>query len=109
MNDPENNMGFANYCINQLMSCDDKFRNDSAYIFFFLLVKELIQMKRCKSTYFRQATRLSNLTKDDVINTDQANLSRYNRSFQVYKSLRGTSMYYKESKKKLMALLRQNG
>ena len=29
MNDPENDMGFANYCINQIMSCDSKFRNDS--------------------------------------------------------------------------------
>ena len=30
--DPKNDMGFANYCINQLMSCDPKFRQDSSYI-----------------------------------------------------------------------------
>ena len=107
--DPENDMGFANYCVNQIMSCDSKFRKDSAYIFFLPLVKELIQMKRCKSTYFRQATRLPNLSKKDVCNVDRSNLSRFNQSFQVYKSLRGTSMYYQESKKNLMALLRQNG
>ena len=34
--DPTNDMGFANYCINQLMSCDPKFRQDSSYIFFLL-------------------------------------------------------------------------
>ena len=102
-------MGFANYCVNQILSCDPKFRRDSSYLFFLLLVKELIQMKRCKSTYFRQATRLPSLTKHDVCNIDRSNLSRFNRSFQVFKSLRGTSMYYEESKKNLMALLRQNG
>ena len=109
VDNPENEIGFANYCVNQILSCDPKFRNDSCYIFFLLLVKELIQLKRCKSTYFRQATRLPNLSKDDVINMDSDNLSRYNRSFQVFKSLRGTSMYYEECKKNLMAHLRSNG
>ena len=47
--------------------------------------------------------------KDDVINIDPDNLSRYNRSYQVFKNVRGTSIYYQESKKNLMALLRQNG
>ena len=109
VDNPENEIGFANYCVNQILSCDPKFRNDSCYIFFLLLVKELIQLKRCKSTYFRQATRLPNLSKDDVMNMDSENLSRYNRSFQVFKSLRGTSMYYEECKKNLMAHLRSNG
>ena len=68
----ENNMGFANYCINQIMSADPKFRRDSTYIFFLLLVKELIQLKRCKATYFRQATRLPNLTREDVCSKDLA-------------------------------------
>ena len=109
IDDQENNMGFANYCINQIMSADPKFRSDSTYIFFLLLVKELIQLKRCKTTYLRQATRLPNLTKQDILNTDPLNLSRFNRSFQVFKNLRGTSMYFEESKKNLFALLRQHG
>ena len=72
-------------------------------------MKELIQLKRCRSTFLRQATRLPNLAKHDVINLDPANLSRYNRSFEVFKTVRGTSMYYENLKKNLMALLRQNG
>ena len=51
IDDPENDMGFANYCINQIMSCDPKFRKDSSYLFFLLLVKELIQLKRCKTSH----------------------------------------------------------
>ena len=109
VDNPENEIGFANYCINQILSCDPKFRNDPTYLFFLLLVKELIQMKRCKSTYFRQATRLPNLSRNDVINMDPENISRFNRSYQVFKSLRGTSMYYEQSKKNLMASLRQHG
>jgi dTDP-4-dehydrorhamnose reductase len=102
-------MGFANYCVNQILSADAKFRNDSTYLFFLLLVKELVMLKRCKTTYLRQATRIPNLTKDDVLNFKHENLSRFNRSFEVFKNMRGTSMYYEESKKNLMALLRQNG
>ena len=37
VDDPDNDMGFANYCVNQIMSCDPKFRNDSSYLFFLLL------------------------------------------------------------------------
>ena len=49
------------------------------------------------------------MTKEDVMNVDHEDLSRFNRSYQVFKNVRGTSMYYEESKKNLMALLRQNG
>ena len=52
---------------------------------------------------------MPNLSKEDIFNIDHANLSRFNRSYQVFKNVRGTSMYYEESKKNLMALLRQNG
>ena len=102
-------MGFAAYCVNQILSADPKFRNDSTYLFFLLLVKELVMLKRCKTTYLRQATRIPNLTKNDVLNLKPENLNRFNRSFEVFKNMRGTSMYYEESKKNLMALLRQNG
>ena len=46
IDNPDNNMGFANYCINQIISFDPKFRNYSTYIFFLLIVKELIMLKR---------------------------------------------------------------
>ena len=49
------------------------------------------------------------MTKESIINIDRSNLSRFNRSYQVFKNMRGTSMYYEESKKNLMAHLRQNG
>ena len=99
IDDDNNSMGFADYCISQLMSCDPKFRNDFSYIFFLLLVKELILLKRCKTTYLRQARKLPNLSKNDIINIDNENLTRYNRSYEVFKNVRGTSMYYEQAKK----------
>ena len=106
---PENDIGFANYCINQIMSADPKFRNDCTYLFFILLVKELIHLKRCKSTYMRQVSRLPDLNKTNILTLDKANLSRFNRTFQVFKSMRGTTMYFEEAKRNVMATLRQNG
>ena len=109
INNEGDDMGFAAYCRSQLMNCDPKFRQDVIYIFFLLLVKELIELKRCKFTFMRQATRLPNLSKDDVLNYDPINLNRYNRTFEVFKNMRGTSMFYQKAKKNVMALLRQFG
>ena len=40
---------------------------------------------------------------------DKCDLGRYNRTYQVFKTMRGTSMYYEEAKKQVMSALRQNG
>ena len=101
--------GFASYVRGRIMSADPKYRQDYIYLFFLLLVKELVQIKRCKSTYLRQARKLPNLTKAEVLEIGKTDLPRFNRSFEVYKTMRGTSMYYSDAKKNLMAALRQNG
>ena len=63
----EKKMGFAQYIKHRILSANSKFRRNSAYTFFLLLVKELVQLKRCKQTYLRQATKLPNLTKDSMV------------------------------------------
>ena len=102
-------MGFAMYIKHRILSYDPKFRKNSTYLFFLLVVKELVQLKRCKQTYMRQATKLPNLTKETMENVKHQDLSRYNRSYDVFKAMRGTSMYYEDAKKNVMAILRQNG
>ena len=102
-------MGFANYVKHRILSHDPKYRTNSAYVFFLLIVKELVNIKQCKQTYLRQATKLPHLTKDTIKNLKPEDLSRYNRSYQVFKTMRGTSMYYEEAKKNVMAILRQKG
>ena len=48
-----NNIGFANYIKTRLLSTNSKFRDDPMYIFFLLLVKEMVQTQYSKQTFFR--------------------------------------------------------
>merc|ERR1712208_232099 len=105
----KSNMGYSNYIKNRLLSADPKFRNDPSYVFFLLLVIELTDMKRSEQTYFRKATKAPHLTAKKVNEITKEHLFRYNNAFQTYKSCRGTTMYYQDIKKKLMATLRQKG
>ena len=105
----KSNMGFSNYIKNRLLSADPKFRNDPSYVFFLLLVKELTDMERSQETYIRKATKVPNLTAKIVNDVTKEHLFRYNNAFQAYKTCRGTTMYYQDIKKKLMATLRQKG
>ena len=66
-------------------------------------------MKRSEQTYFRKATRASNLSASKVEEIGKENLLRYDTAFTTFKTIRGTSMYYQDTKKKLMATLRQKG
>ena len=102
-------MGFANYVKNSLLSADAKFRKDPSYVFFLLLVKEMVGMKGSQQTYFRKATKVNNLTAKNVQDISKENLCRYDNAYTCFKSVRGTAMYYQDAKKKLMATLRQNG
>ena len=66
-------------------------------------------MKRSQETYIRKATKVPNLTAKIVNDVTKEHLFRYNNAFQAYKTCRGTTMYYQDTKKKLMATLRQKG
>jgi hypothetical protein len=102
-------MGFAAYCRNRVRSADPKFRNDQVYTFFLLLVKEKVELQNCISTYLRQARNTPGLTKQHINDMRYDNLDRYNRSFSVFKKMRGTSSYYEAAKSNLMAMIRQKG
>ena len=103
------NMGFAAYCRHRVRSVDPKFRNDQIYVFFLELVKELLDIKNCQSTYLRQARHTPGLTKQHITDMRYANLERYNRSFSVFKKMRGFSSFYEAAKGNLMATIRQRG
>ena len=105
----ESDMGFANYVKNRLLSVNKKFRNDPSYVFFLLLVKEMVDMKRSKETYFRKASKVPTLTPKAVAEISKEYLYRYDNAYNTFKTMRGTAMYYQDTKKKLMATLRQNG
>ena len=91
-------IGFAQYCRNRIKSVDPRFRRDQYYIFFLLLIKEKIEIKRSLQTFMRQARRLPSLTLNNLTDVRLENLEKYNRTYSVYKNLRGSSMYYQSMK-----------
>ena len=76
INNKEGGMGFANYIKHRILSSDPKYRKNTPYVFFLLLVKELVHLKRCKQTYMRQATKLPNLSRETVKSLKKEDLAR---------------------------------
>ena len=104
------NMGFSNYVRHRILNADPRYRSDTTYLFFLLIVKELIDLKRSKETYLRKAQTMPHMKLSDFQEiSSYANLARSNTGFEVFKSIRGTSPYYQQAKKNLMAILRQKG
>ena len=103
------NIGFANYVKSRLLSADPKFRDDPYYLFFLLLVKEMVEMLRSESTFYRKAAKAPSLTPKVVKEITPDFMVRYNTAFSAFKSLRGTSMYFQAIKKNLMVFIRQKG
>ena len=102
-------MGISNYIKSRILSADPKFRNDTTFVFFWLLVKELTDIKRSEQTFLRKSSKAPNLTANTINEIGKENLIRFNTAYNAYKNLRGTSMYYQDKKKELMATLRQKG
>ena len=88
------NMGFSNYVKSRLLSVDPKFRNDPYYIFFLLLVKEMVDTKRSEKTFFRKATKVPNLNASLIGEITPEFLMRNNNAFTAYKTIRGIALYY---------------
>ena len=103
------NMGFANYCKNRILSILPKYREDIEYIFFLTIVKEQLQMRRSERTFFRKASKVPNLTAAALSNISPEMLQRSNTLYNNLRDLRGSACYFQDSKKKLMAFLRQKG
>ena len=62
----------------QLIGADDRFRKDMTYIMFIFLVKETVELKRSRVTFFRKAklhyksdkTKLREAAKDEIEHHD---------------------------------------
>ena len=93
-----------------MYSVDNRFRNDKYYVAFLLCIKEKIEIKRSIQTYMRQNRRDPTLkTKENFSSIPRESLLKTNKTYSVYKTIRGTSMYYQAVKKDCMAFLRQKG
>ena len=69
----------------------------------------MVDMKRSKQTFFRKASKSPKLTPSTIQQISKEYLYRYDNAYTCFKSIRGTAMYFQDTKKKLMATLRQKG
>ena len=104
-----NKRGFAQYCRDRIRSVDPRFREDLTYVITMTLIKVQVEIRRSIQTHMRQARRTPNLNKKMLMETNPEDLQRTNKTYQVFKNVRGTSMYYEDMKKKAMSTLRQLG
>ena len=105
----KHNMGFSNYVKSRMLSANPKFRSDPFYVFFLLLVKEMIEMLRSEKTYMRKAVKAPKLTVKVLNEIPKELLTRYNNVYTTFKTLRGYQMYFSDVKRRLMATIRQKG
>ena len=66
-------------------------------------------MRRSEQTFFRKANKVQDLNASKVQEISKEFLLRNNNIFRSFRNLRGTSMYFEDVKKRLMATIRQNG
>ena len=103
------NMGFSNYVKNRILSVQSKFHRDPDYIFFLLIVKEQLEMRRSERTFFRKAAKLPALTPKVIASQPAEMFMRYNTAYHQFKNIRGYKFYYQDVHKRLMAFIRQKG
>ena len=104
-----NTRGFASYCRDRLRGVDPRFREDPVYLFFLTLVKLRVEIQRSITTNMRQARKTPNINKDYIMKTPAKELERVNKTYSVFKNIRGTGPYYQNMQKNAMATIRQMG
>ena len=107
------------------MGADSTFRKDTTYIMFLFLLKETVELKRSRVTFFRKARThykgrtdfLKEATRDEIERTDVGYRGIIftilnglnNLIFTAFKLIRGTAPYFQDKKRSVMAMLRQLG
>jgi len=102
-------IGFVQYLKARLLGADPRFREDVTYVMFLFLMKEAIELKRSRVTYFRKA-RLHYKGKGNILKEAQKDeLEREDIGYKAFKLMRGTAPYFQFKKLGVMAMLRQLG
>ena len=87
----------------------ERFRLNSHYIFFMLLVTESANIQGAMTTAFRKASRLDSYNRSFISEADKNTLQRANQGYHQFKAIGGTAPYFHHQKQRLFAMLRQLG
>lgn len=102
-------VGFSNYVKARLLGVDPRFRNDKTYLMFIFLVKEMIELKRSRVTFFRKARVHYKGRHDFLKEADRDEILRHDIGYSAFKLMRGTPPYFQYKKQSVMAMIRQLG
>ena len=99
---------FSNYIKQRLFGIDRRFADDKTYVSFLYHVKEALEIKRSRVTYFRKGKMdKTRYTKETLKDIDKASIERTDMGFRAFKNVRGTAPYFEENKRRLYAMIRQ--
>ena len=101
-------VAFSNYIKNRLNGVDRQFANDYTYVTFLFHVKEALEIKRSRVTYFRKCFK-KKYTVSSIKGIDKASIERSDYGFKAFKNVRGTTPYFEAKKRELFAMIRQLG
>merc|ERR1712041_24545 len=103
-------VNFSNYIKMHLNGIDRRYANDHQYIIFLYQIKDSLEIKRSKVTYFRKCkmnkTKYNKATLGTLTKTQ---IERSDLGFKAFKNVRGTTPYFEAKKKELVAMIRQIG
>ena len=101
---------FSNYIKMRLNGIDRRYANDHQYIIFLYQIKESLEIKRSRVTYFRKCKmNKSKYNKSSLAGLTKTEMERSDLGFKAFKNVRGTTPYFEAKKKDLFAMIRQIG
>merc|ERR1711873_361286 len=101
---------FSNYIKMRLNGIDRRYGNDHQYIIFLYQIKESLEIKRSRVTYFRKCKmNKTKYNKDTLGALTKTEIKRSDIGFKAFKNVRGTTPYFEAKKKDLIAMIRQIG
>merc|ERR1711867_211752 len=101
---------FSNYIKMRLNGIDRRFANDHQYIIFLYQIKESLEIKRSRVTYFRKGKMNKSKYKKATLGAlTKTEMERSDLGFKAFKNVRGTTPYFEAKKKDLFAMIRQIG
>lgn len=102
-------VGFSNYVKARLLGTDARFRNDRTYLMFIFLIKEMVELKRSRVTFFRKARVFYKGRQDFLKEADREEILRHDIGYKAFKHIRGTPPYFQYKKQAVMSMIRQLG
>merc|ERR1711873_303196 len=101
---------FSNYIKMRLNGIDRRYANEHQYIIFLYQIKESLEIKRSRVTYFRKCKmNKTKYNKDTLGAFTKTEIERSDLGFKALKNVRGTTPYFEAKKKELVAMIRQIG